>query len=99
DWDRTRFTLDEGYSQAVLQAFVTLYDRGFIYRGKRMVNWCPGTQTAISDEEVTMKPQQGFLYKLRYELVEKSGEKTHLEISTTRPETIMGDTAVAVHPE
>jgi valyl-tRNA synthetase len=99
DWDRTRFTLDEGYSHAVLQAFVTLYDRGFIYRGKRMVNWCPGTQTAISDEEVTMKPQQGFLYKLRYELVEKSGEKTHLEISTTRPETIMGDSAVAVHPE
>ena len=99
DWDRTRFTLDEGYSNAVLQAFVTFYERGFIYRGKRMVNWCPGTQTAISDEEVIMKPQQGFLYKLRYELVEPSGEQTHLEISTTRPETIMGDTAVAVHPE
>ncbi|OUX38546.1 MAG: valine--tRNA ligase [Kiritimatiellaceae bacterium TMED266] len=99
DWERTRFTLDEGYSNAVLQAFVTLYERGFIYRGNRMVNWCPGTQTAISDEEVIMKPQQGFLYKLRYELVDKSGGLTHLEISTTRPETIMGDTAVAVHPE
>lgn len=99
DWERTRFTLDEGYSNAVLQAFVTLYERGFIYRGNRMVNWCPATQTAISDEEVIMKPQKGFLYKLRYELVDKSGELTHLEISTTRPETIMGDTAVAVHPE
>ena len=99
DWDRTRFTLDEEYSNAVLQAFVTLYERGFIYRGNRMVNWCPATQTAISDEEVIMKPQQGFLYKMRYELVEPVGELTHLEISTTRPETIMGDSAVAVHPE
>jgi valyl-tRNA synthetase len=99
DWDRTRFTLDEDYSNAVLQAFVSLYERGFIYRGNRMVNWCPATQTAISDEEVIMKPQQGFLYKMRYELVEPVGELTHLEISTTRPETIMGDSAVAVHPE
>ena len=78
---------------------MTLYERGFIYRGNRMVNWCPATQTAISDEEVIMKPQQGFLYKMRYELVEPVGELTHLEISTTRPETIMGDSAVAVHPE
>ena len=101
DWERTRFTLDEDYSKAVLKAFVTLYQRGYIYRGKRMVNWCPATQTAISDEEVTMKPQKGCLYKMRYALVEtdvKTG-RTHLEISTTRPETLMGDTAVAVHPE
>ena len=99
DWERTRFTLDEDYSKAVLNAFVLLYKRGFVYRGKRMVNWCPATQTAISDEEVNMKPQNGILYKMRYELVEADGERTHLEISTTRPETIMGDSAVAVHPE
>ena len=99
DWGRTRFTLDEDYSKAVLTAFVSLYKRGYIYRGKRMVNWCPATHTAISDEEVNMKPQNGFLYKMRYELVEADAERTHLEISTTRPETLMGDTAVAVHPE
>ena len=99
DWERTSFTLDEDYAKAVLHAFVTLYDRGFIYRGNRMVNWCPATQTAISDEEVIMKPQKGFLYKMRYELVDKTDMHQYLEISTTRPETIMGDTAVAVHPE
>ncbi len=99
DWDRTRFTLDEDYSKAVLEAFVLLYKRGFVYRGNRMVNWCPATQTAISDEEVIMKPQKGILYKMRYALVEAEGTQTHLEISTTRPETLMGDTAVAVHPE
>ena len=99
DWDRTSFTLDEDYSKAVLNAFVKLYQRGYIYRGKRMVNWCPATHTAISDEEVNMKSQNGFFYKMRYELVQPDGERTHLEISTTRPETLMGDTAVAVHPE
>ena len=99
DWDRTSFTLDEDYSKAVLTAFVSFYKRGYIYRGKRMVNWCPSTHTAISDEEVNMKPQSGFFYKMRYELVQPDGERTHLEISTTRPETLMGDTAVAVHPE
>ncbi|HKK19407.1 MAG TPA: valine--tRNA ligase [Opitutales bacterium] len=99
DWDRTSFTLNEHYSKAVLTAFVKLYRRGYIYRGLRMVNWCPATHTAISDEEVNMKPQNGFFYKMRYELVEPDGERTHLEISTTRPETLMGDSAVAVHPE
>ncbi|MFP4166343.1 MAG: valine--tRNA ligase [Opitutales bacterium] len=99
DWDRTHFTLDEEYSKAVLTAFVRLHQRGYIYRGKRMINWCPATQTAISDEEVKMAPTQGILYKMRYELVEPDGERSHLEISTTRPETLMGDTAVAVHPE
>ena len=98
DWDRTSFTLDEHYSKAVLTAFVKLYKRGYIYRGQRMINWCPATQTAISDEEVNMKLQNGFFYKMRYELVEADGERIHLEISTTRPETLMGDTAVAVHP-
>ena len=99
DWSRTSFTLDKDYSEAVIFAFVTLYKRGLIYRGNRMVNWCPATQTAISDEEVIMKPQKGFLYKIRYELVEKTEKISHLEISTTRPETIMGDTAIAVHPK
>ncbi|KAF0095013.1 MAG: valyl-tRNA synthetase [Puniceicoccaceae bacterium 5H] len=104
DWSRTSFTLDEGYSQAVLTAFVELYRRGYIYRGLRMSNWCPVSQTALSNEEVIMKPQKGFFYKMRYELVEPATgadgvTRTHLEISTTRPETIMGDTAVAVHPE
>ena len=99
DWDRASFTLDEAYSKAVLTAFVRFYQRGYIYRGKRMVNWCPATQTALSDEEVSMRAQNGILYKMRYELVQPDGERTHLEISTTRPETLMGDSAVAVHPD
>ena len=99
DWSRTGFTLDPQYSKAVLSAFVELYRRGRIYRGCRMVNWCPATQTAISDEEVDMRPSTGVFYKMRYELVEAEREQTHLEIATTRPETLMGDTAVAVHPE
>jgi valyl-tRNA synthetase len=97
DWDRTVHTLDAGYSQAVLQTFVTLYERGSVYRGKRMVNWCPVSQTGLSDEEVIMKPSKGSLYRMRYEVAEIPG--TFLEISTTRPETIPGDAAVAVHPE
>ncbi len=104
DWDRQSFTLDEGYAEGVLEAFVRLYRRGYIYRGLRMSNWCPKDQTALSNEEVEMRPQQGQLYKMRYELVEPATgpdgvTRTHLEISTTRPETIMGDTAVAVHPD
>lgn len=97
DWERTVHTLDEDYSRGVLQSFVDLFHKGKIYRGARMVNWCPVSLTALSDEEVIMKPQKGFLFKMRYEIVERPGE--YVEISTTRPETIMGDTAVAVHPE
>ncbi|MDQ8203562.1 valine--tRNA ligase [Pelagicoccus sp. SDUM812003] len=97
DWRRTTFTMDEAYERAVKDAFVKLYQRGFIYRGKRLVNWCPSSQTALSNEEVIMKPQKGKFWKMRYEVVEEPGR--YLEISTTRPETIMGDTAVAVHPE
>ncbi len=96
DWDRAVHTLDEDYSNAVIQAFVLLYKRGMIYRGKRMVNWCPVSLTALSDEEVIMKPSQSKLYYMRYELVDTPGE--FLEIATTRPETIMGDSGVAVHP-
>lgn len=97
DWERTSFTLDKGYSKAVLTAFVELHRRGYIYRGLRMSNWCPVSQTALSNEEVIMKPQKGLFYKMRYELVEHPGE--YVQISTTRPETLMGDVAVAVHPD
>jgi valyl-tRNA synthetase len=96
DWSRERFTMDDDYARAVLQAFVDLYHRGCIYRGKRMVNWCPASLTAISDEEVIPTPQKSTLYTMRYEVVEEPGR--FLEIATTRPETLMGDTAVAVHP-
>ena len=96
DWDRERFTMDEDYSRQVQEVFVRLHAQGLIYRGKRMVNWCPVSQTALSDEEVIMKPAKGKLYVMRYEVAEEPG--TYLEIATTRPETLMGDTAVAVHP-
>ncbi|MET0261260.1 MAG: class I tRNA ligase family protein, partial [Rariglobus sp.] len=108
DWDRTHFTMDPGYSKAVLTSFVKLFDQGHIYRGKRMVNWCPVSLTALSDEEVEMRPTKGFMYQLRYELVEPSTTKdaegntiplTHLVLETTRPETIAADAAVAVHPD
>ncbi|MDR2983030.1 MAG: valine--tRNA ligase [Puniceicoccales bacterium] len=97
DWARKSHTLDPHYSKAVLQSFITLYERGYIYRGKRMVNWCPVSLTGLSDEEVIMKPQSGKLYRMRYEIVEHPGE--YLEIATTRPETIPGDSGVAVNPE
>ncbi|ALJ56553.1 Valine--tRNA ligase [Candidatus Xiphinematobacter sp. Idaho Grape] len=97
DWSRERFTMDSDYSRTVLQAFVDLYREGLIYRGKRMVNWCPASLTALSDEEVVMKANKGFLYTVRYEVLQQPG--AFLEIATTRPETVMGDTAVAVHPE
>src|SRR6188768_2817792 len=97
DWSRTQFTMDPAYSQAVLGVFVDLYGKGHIYRGKRMVNWCPASLTALSDEEVTMKEQRGFMYYFKVEVAEAPG--TFLTIATTRPETIPGDTAVAVNPK
>lgn len=97
DWDRTQFTMDAHYSQAVLGVFVDLYRKGHIYRGKRMVNWCPASLTALSDEEVIMKPAKGFLYQVRYELADQPGR--FIEVKTTRPETIPGDVAIAVHPD
>lgn len=97
DWDRTQFTMDEGYSRAVLGVFVDLFKKGYIYRGKRMVNWCPVSQTALSDEEVIMKPTKGFIYQVRYELTDAPGQ--YITVKTTRPETIPGDVAIAVHPE
>ncbi|MFO1477037.1 MAG: valine--tRNA ligase [Verrucomicrobiota bacterium] len=97
DWTRERFTMDPEYSRCVQKVFVDLYNKGLIYRGKRMVNWCPVSQTALSDEEVEMKPQKGFLYHFKVEVAEAPG--TWLTIATTRPETIPGDTAVAVNPK
>jgi len=110
DWSRQRYTLDDGYARAVQKVFVDLYNKGLIYRGRRMINWDPAAQTALSDEEVINKPQKGYLYFVRYEIVEESsasvplangaqaGGMRYIEVATTRPETIMADTAVAVHP-
>ena len=97
DWSRQRYTMDEGYARAVAEVFVDLYKKGLIYRGRRMINWDPAAQTALSDEEVINKPQRGNLYCVRYEIVNQPGK--FLEVATTRPETIMADTGVAVHPK
>ncbi len=108
DWDRTHFTMDPGYSKAVLTSFIKLFDGGHIYRGKRMVNWCPVSLTALSDEEVEMRPTKGHIYRIQYELTEPTTTTdaegntlplTHLVLETTRPETIAADVAVAVHPD
>ena len=96
DWDRLRFTMDEGCSDAVKEVFVKLYDEGMIYRGNRMVNWCPHCKTSISDAEVEYEEQEGQFWHLLYP-VKETGEM--LELATTRPETMLGDTAVAVNPE
>src|SRR6266478_9748952 len=97
DWTRERFTMDPEYSRCVQRVFVDLYKKGLIYRGKRMVNWCPATLTALSDEEVEMEPQKGFLWHFQVEVAEEPG--TFLTIATTRPETIPGDTGIAVNPK
>src|SRR6266496_4686024 len=96
DWSRQRYTLDDEYVHAVQKVFVDLYRKGLIYRGRRMINWDPAAQTALSDEEVISKPQKGNLYYVRYEIAEEPGR--FIEVATTRPETIMADTAVAAHP-
>jgi valyl-tRNA synthetase len=97
DWERERFTLDEGLSRAVREAFVQLYEKGLVYQGPRMINWSPGLQTAVSDLEVEYSEEQGKLYFFKYILADGSGD--FLPVATTRPETIPGDTGVAVHPE
>jgi valyl-tRNA synthetase len=97
DWSRDRFTMDEGLSRAVTEVFVRLYDEGLIYRGKRLVNWDPVLQTALSDLEVLSTEERGKLWHLKYPLAD--ARDTHLVVATTRPETMLGDTAVAVHPE
>ncbi|MGO9309018.1 MAG: valine--tRNA ligase [Spirochaetia bacterium] len=96
DWDRERFTLDEGLSKAVREVFVSLYEKGLVYRGFYLVNWCPSCRTAISDDEVEYVETKGKMYHYRYPLADGSGS---VAIATTRPETMLGDTAVAVHPD
>ena len=96
DWERERFTMDEGCSNAVREVFVRLYEQGLIYRGERIINWCPHCLTSISDAEVEFEEKDGFFYYLRYPIV---GTDRYLELATTRPETMMGDTAVIVHPD
>ena len=96
DWERERFTMDEGCSKAVKEVFVKLYEKGLIYRGERIINWCPHCCTSISDAEVDFAEKEGNFWHLRYPLTDGSG---YVELATTRPETLLGDTAVAVHPE
>ncbi|MBM7687090.1 valine--tRNA ligase [Defluviitalea raffinosedens] len=96
DWDRERFTMDEGLSKAVLEVFVRLYEKGWIYRGVKIINWCPVCQTTISDAEVEHVEKGGHFWHIRYPMKDGSG---YIQIATTRPETMLGDTAVAVHPE
>ena len=97
DWERERFTLDEGLSRAVREAFVHLYEKGLIYRGPRLINWSPGLKTAVSDLEVEHSEEPGTLYYFKYRLADS--DEDYIPVATTRPETILGDTAVAVHPE
>ena len=97
DWDRERFTMDKGCSDAVLEVFVKLYEKGYIYKGARIINWCPVCQTSISDAEVEHEEQDGFFWHINYPIVGEDGR--FVEIATTRPETLLGDTAVAVNPE
>ena len=96
DWERNRFTMDEGLSDAVLEQFISLYNKGLIYKGTRMVNYCPSCKTSISDAEVEYKEEPSHLWHIRYEIVGEPGK--YVEVATTRPETMLGDTAVAVHP-
>ena len=96
DWDRERFTMDEGCSEAVKEVFIRLYEKGYIYKGSRIINWCPVCQTSISDAEVVHEEMEGHFWHIRYPI---AGTKEYVEIATTRPETMLGDTAVAVHPD
>ncbi|NQX93281.1 MAG: class I tRNA ligase family protein, partial [Flavobacteriales bacterium] len=96
DWNRTRFTMDEKYYESVIDTFIDLYEKGLIYRGARMINWDPAALTALSDEEVIYKEVQGKLYHVRYQV---EGTDEWLTIATTRPETILGDTAICIHPD
>ena len=101
DWERERFTMDEGCSKAVREVFVRLYEKGLIYRGERIVNWCTHCRTSISDAEVEFEEKDAFFWHLRYPIADEEGRPTgeYLELATTRPETMLGDTAVAVHPD
>lgn len=97
DWDRERFTMDEGCSEAVQEVFIRLYEKGYIYKGSRIINWCPVCKTSISDAEVEHVEQEGHFWHIKYPIVGEEGR--FVEIATTRPETMLGDTAVAVNPD
>ena len=103
DWDRMRFTLDEGLSRAVREAFVRLYRMGLIYRGEYLINWSPGLQTAVSDLEVEYREENATLYYFKYPIaganLDDGPGVGYIPVATTRPETILGDSAVAVHPD
>ena len=96
DWSRDRFTMDEGCSKAVQKVFIDLYEKGLIYRGERIINWCPNCKTSISDIETEYEEQDGFFWHINYPLADGTGA---VEIATTRPETLLGDSARAVHPD
>ena len=96
DWKRERFTMDEGLSKAVKEVFIRLYEKGLIYKGERIVNWCPKCNTSISDAEVEFKESEGYLWYIKYPFSNCDG---YITVATTRPETMLGDTAVAVHPD
>lgn len=96
DWSREKFTLEDSMNSAVVEAFVTLHERGLVYRGEYMVNWSPSLQTAVSDLEVEHADEPGTMYYFNYLLADNSG---HIPVATTRPETVLGDTAVCVHPD
>jgi len=96
DWSRSRFTMDAGSSRAVLEVFVRLYEEGLLYRANRLINWCPDCRTALSDLEVEHEERQGSIWEIRYPV---KGRDRFLTVATTRPETMLGDTAVAVHPD
>lgn len=103
DWQRLRFTMDEPYSEAVYEVFVRLYEKGLIYKGKRIINWCPRCKTALSDEEATHKEINGWLYYIKYPVIQVTGDRgqgaEYIIVATTRPETMLGDTAVAINPK
>ena len=101
DWDRERFTMDEGCNRAVNEVFVKMYEKGYIYKGSRIINWCPVCNTSISDAEVEYEEQAGHFWHIRYPVLKEDGSESgeYLEFATTRPETMLGDTAVAVHPD
>ncbi len=97
DWERNRFTMDEGLSEAVVEQFIKLYEKGLIYKGKKMINWCPSCHTTISDAEVEYQDEPSHLWHIKYKIVGE--EDRYVIVATTRPETMLGDTAVAVHPD
>ena len=97
DWERNRFTMDEGLTEAVLEQFIQLYKKGLIYKGKKMINWCPSCHTTISDAEVEYQDEPSHLWHIRYQIVGEPNR--YVIVATTRPETMLGDTAIAVHPD